>query len=299
MSTTTTSSSADPRGTGAERGARAAVHELADTTWGERLLRTGIAARAFVFVVLGYLVARIALGALGQGGTQNPASAPGVAQTIAERTDGRTAVLALGIGLALFALYSVVEAVRAHDDESSESKRWLGRAQSMWQCVIYAAFAVYCLRTALSDNAGHSSASQSDRRQQQWSAEILRWPAGPLWLAVLAAVLFAIAGYQLHVAVTRRFMKDLNRQEMSPGIRRATTLLGVIGTVARAAMFTVVGCFIALAAVENDPRKGEGVDGAARALAQNAGGVALLWALACGLAVYGLYLFAEARYRTI
>ncbi len=42
-----------------------------------------------------------------------------------------------------------------------------------------------------------------------------------------------------------------------------------------------------------------GIDGALRRLAERSYGPALLVLVACGLAAYGLYSFAEARYRRV
>lgn len=60
-------------------------------------------------------------------------------------------------------------------------------------------------------------------------------------------------------------------------------------------LFAIVGGCIISAAVENDPSKGQGVDGSVRIVAGNAAGVVLLWLLAGMLVVYGCYVFVEAR----
>ena len=52
----------------------------------------------------------------------------------------------------------------------------------------------------------------------------------------------------------------------------------------------------ALAALEADPEESSGLDGALKTLAAQPLGTALLLAVAAGLALYGLYSFARARY---
>ena len=288
-------STATPAAAGRE--ARSAARGVADNPWGDRLARVGIASRALVFVLLGYLVARIALGALGDGGTDKAASGPGVANAIVEQSGGSVVLFLLGIGLLFFAMFSVLEALRV--SESSDAKRWAKRARSAWQAGLYTAFGIYCLVKATTSGGDSGTSSQSSRQQEQWSARVLRWPAGWLWLGALGVALLAIAIYQTYRCVKRKFLDHLKTQEMSPRVRQIVTVVGIVGHVGRAASFALVGWFVLHAAVENDPKKGRGVDGAARMLANSTGGPVLLWLLAIGLVIFGAYLFFEARYREV
>jgi hypothetical protein len=281
----------------AGRQARSAAREFATNPWGERALRVGIASRGVVFVVLAYLVARIALGALGDGGTSKAASGPGVAEAIGAQTGGRLVLVLLGVGLLLYAVFSLLEAVREND--SSNVKRWGKRARSVWQMAVYASFGVLCIVKAASLGGSSGSSSHSNRQQEQWSARVLRWPAGWFWLGLLGVVLFVIAGAQVYGCLRRHFMKDLDQVRMSERMRRAAVAIGVAGHLGRAAAFALVGWFVLQAAIENDPQKGRGVDGSARMLASSSGGPALLWALAVGLALFGIHQFVEARFRRL
>jgi hypothetical protein len=293
----------EPAGRTSGRGPSSDVREaaagIANNEWGERAARTGIAARGVAFLVLAYLVVRIALGALGDGGTSKTASGPGVAQAVAAQTAGRVMLFVLGVGLLLYALFLALDAVRHHDDASSDWKRWLERVEPLFGCLLYLAFGAYCLVRVFTDTSKGQSARQSDRQQTQWSAEVLRWPAGWLWLGGLGVVLFVIAAVQLKRGVKRNFEDELEVGRMGRHIRSIATGLGIGGHVGRALMFGIVGWFVLGAAVENDPRKGKGVDGAARMLANSAFGPTLLAVLAAGLAAFGLYQLVEAKYRKV
>jgi len=271
---------------------------VADSKWGERALRFGIGARGFVFLVVAYLVARIAMGALGEGGTSNSASAQGAAEAVQEQTGGDVALVLLGIGMLLFALFCLVDATRNHGSDDSDAKKWAKRGATLWRAALYGGFGVYCFVKVLSGTSSGSS-KNSSHKQTQWSAEVLSWPAGWFWLGLLGVALFAVAGYQIFVAVKRKFWHHLQKEKMGPRTRSAATALGVIGYVARGAAYALVGWFVLHAAFEDDPKKGKGVDGSARMLANSTGGPYLLWLLAIGLAVFGLYLFIEARYREV
>jgi hypothetical protein len=80
---------------------------------------------------------------------------------------------------------------------------------------------------------------------------------------------------------------------------RLAVTLGTIGYLGRAGLFAIVGWFVLSAAIENDPDKGQGVDGSVRRFADSAAGPYLLWVLAAALTAYGLYTFMEARYRKV
>ena len=86
-------------------------------------------------------------------------------------------------------------------------------------------------------------------------------------------------------------------QKMSRETRRVVVFLGVVGTSARGAVFTLTGVFILRAALTYDASKARGLDGALRSLAASTGGGWLLGAAAFGLIVFGIYGYVEAIWR--
>ena len=272
---------------------------VAASTWGDRAARIGLGARGLVYLVLAYLVARIALGALGHVTSHKPASGPGVAQAIAAQPGGRTVLAVLAVGLLLYALFSLLDAILHHDDESPAARRWGDRALSAWGFVVYGAFSAYSFTTAFSRQGGTKSAAQEDRQDAQWSARVLRWPAGRLWLGLLGVVLVVIALFLVSRAARRSFRPRLDRRAMSRRTWRAALITGTIGYLGRAALFATVGACILRAAAENDPQSGQGVDGSIRILADSSAGPVLLWLIAITLATYGGYMGIESRYRHV
>ena len=86
---------------------------------------------------------------------------------------------------------------------------------------------------------------------------------------------------------------------MSDAEEAAATAAGVLGHLARAVVFTLIGLFLLRAAWEFDPKEARGLDGALMELSQQSYGDLLLGAAAVGLLAYALYCFVEARYRRI
>lgn len=274
-----------------------AAARLSGSKWGDGALRAGLASRGVVFLILGYLVIRVATGALGPPSESAPASLPGVPDVLAAQA-GHPVIVVLAIGLALYALFSAVDAVLHHDEESPAAKRWGDRALSAWGFVMYTSFSAYCFRIALGSSSG-TSAAQDQQQKTQWSAQVLRWPAGWLWLGLLATLLLVMAAFLVSRAWRRSFRPRLDKAEMGERTWRSAMILGTAGYLGRAALFAVVGGCILNAAVENDPQHGQGVDGSLRLLADSAPGRVALWLLAAALVCYGGYLFLETRYRYV
>ncbi|MDT4917014.1 MAG: hypothetical protein QOH89_1714, partial [Pseudonocardiales bacterium] len=246
---------------------RQATRQLADEAWVDRAARIGLAVRGVVFVILAYLVGRIASGALGGDTTSKPASGPGVAQSIAAQSGGRVVLFVLACGLVFYALFSLLDAVIHHNAESSLAKRWGARLVAAWGFAVYGAFSIFCFVTATSDESTGTSSRAEDAQQAQWSARVLRWPGGWFLLGALAFALLVAACVLAIAGIRRSFRDNLDESAMSPGIDRAATVLGTVGCVGRAGMFALVGYFVARAAIEDDPSNGQGVDGSARQLA--------------------------------
>lgn len=282
-----------------ERAVRRTEH-IARSTWGDRAARVGLGSRGVVFLLFGYLVARIALGALTpSSGESKPASIPGIPQALAAQTGGRVVLFVLAIGMLLYALFSLLDTVLHHNDETPWGKRWGDRLLSAWGFVMYTALAVYSAYTAVSASGGKKTSSQDTAQKRELSSRVLRWPLGWLWLGLLAGVLLVFAVFLVARAARRSFRPRLERSRMSRTAWVVANLTGTVGYLGRAGLFAVVGGTIMSAAVENDPAHGQGVNGSLRVLADTGPGPALLWALAVALVVYGGYLFVEMRFRRV
>ena len=77
------------------------------------------------------------------------------------------------------------------------------------------------------------------------------------------------------------------------------TDIGVVGHLARMVAFGLIGSFALKAAIDYNPTKAVGLDGALAPLARQSYGQFLLALVAAGLIAFGLYSIADARYRRI
>jgi len=124
--------------------------------------------------------------------------------------------------------------------------------------------------------------------------------AGGRWLVGLIGVAVVGVGVGLLVyGVKKKFVKRLNTARMTPAVHRTTTRLGLVGYSAKGVAYAIAGVLVIIAAVTYDPDKARGLDSALKTLAGQPYGPWLLGLIALGIAGFGVYCFAQARYRKV
>ena len=255
--------------------------------WVDRLARLGLGARGIVYLLVAWIAVRVALLHSGQ-----QADRQGAMQEIAHNTAGKAVLLAMAVGFFGYAAWRTVQAVSGFPDEDG-AKDWGKRAVSAARALLYLFFAYSTAHTALS---GRSSGG-SDQSSKQATAGVLAHTGGRV-IVVLAGAGFIVAGIALAVrGVLRKFESHLKTSQMGETTEHVVAALGVAGQTARGLVFAVIGGFLIDASVSYDPHKAQGLDGALRALGHATGGRLLLAVVALGLACFGAYSLAEARYR--
>jgi Domain of Unknown Function (DUF1206) len=281
--------------------AQDAAREAADSRWVDRVARAGLAARAAVYLMVAYLAGRLALTAagVGQASTARPASGGGALEALAEHPGGRVALGLLALGFLGYALLALVQAGFRHHNVNNPTERRGKRLFFAGVALLYAAFFVYTTSLLLRPGSGQTSASSSHAQETELTARVLSWPYGQLLVGTVGAVLVIAGlgfGYQ---AVSTNFQERLKRERMRPAIWWTATVLGAVGSWARAAVLVLVGVFVIAAAVTFDPRKARGLDASLRTLADQPYGPWLLGAVALGLVCYGAYVLLETVYRKV
>ena len=268
----------------------------ASGAWLRAVSRLGLACRATVYLLVGYLALRLALAAHGREGA--PASSAGAVQQAVAPVWGRVPLVMLIGGLAAYALTQLVEAIFRPAHATSTVGRWRQRAVSSWGFLLYSAF---CLSTAslLAGTAPKQTAQSEQRQDTDVTADLLRTGWGRL-LLILVGVIVVAAGVEVgRRSVRLDFRERFTAAHMSRGLALLTRALGALGCAARSVVFVLVGFFILKAAVLSSAKQTKGLDAVFRSVASSAYGVWLLALLASGLLCYGLYCLLEARYRDL
>jgi hypothetical protein len=247
------------------------------------LARFGLAARAFVYVVIGWLAVQIA-----RGHGSHEANQRGALADIAQHSYGVLLLWVLGVGFAAYAIWRLSEAGFGTIANGTKAG---ARLRSLVRGIVYAALSI----TTFSFIAGTSKQGQA-QQQETLTARVMKHAYGR-WLVGLIGLIVIVIGVGMIVeGVKKKFEKQLRMQELTGATRTLVVRLGMIGTVARGIVFAVAGVLVVEAAVTFNARKSTGLDGALRTLADRPYGPWLLGLLALGLIAFGLYGFAEARW---
>jgi hypothetical protein len=267
--------------------ARAAGSSATHSAPFEALTRVGFVARGVIYATIGLLAIQVAMHSTTQRTDQK-----GAMQTIEQQPFGHALLFAIAIGLGGYALWRFVQAVVGRGPEGGGDTSALGRLQAAGSGFAYAGMCALAVSILLGTSSSSGNAHSS-------TAGVLGWPGGP-WLVGLAGSLFiGIGAYQAYKGATRKFLEDDKTEQMGPTARRWITVVGVVGHLARAVAFGLIGVFVVKAALEYAPSKAVGLDGALAKIAHQTYGELLLAVVALGLMAFGAYSIADARYRRI
>lgn len=255
--------------------------------WVERLARLGYVAKGVVYVVIGFLALREALGAGGK--TTDPS---GAIQSIGTQPFGGAMLALLAAGLACYAAWKVVQGVMDPDDRGSDAHGIVRRVAYVGSGAIHGALAYTAAQSIL-------GAEDSSEDAAAASAMAIQPPLGPILVGLVGATVVSVGLYQLYAAYEAKFREDLRRLRMSEAEERWVVWAGRVGTAARAVAIGVAGAFLLLAAYHSNPEEVRGLGAALEVVQHQPLGPYMLGTIACGLLVYGAFMFAIARYRRI
>ncbi|MFI0357062.1 DUF1206 domain-containing protein [Actinomadura sp. 9N407] len=255
--------------------------------WFHHLIRTGLAARGVVYVLIGWLAVQIASG---HGGPE--ADQRGALETVVGGPGGIIAVWVMVAGFAGLVLWQIAEARYGRPVPGGDKPH--NRAFAFARALIYLAGLIGALGFAI--GIGGKS---SDQQSRAFTARAMDEPGGR-WLVLAVGAGFIVCGAVVgwHAA-RRKFLDELDRARMTAFVRKAVIPLGVVGNCARGLLLGGIGVFLAYAALRHDPGQAKGLDGTLREFAATPAGPLLLAAVAAGLAVFGIYAFCEARWRKV
>jgi len=249
----------------------------------------GLAAKGVVYVLIGFVTARAAFG-----GGNETTDTHGALERIVQMPFGPLLLGAVTLGLAGYALWRLVQALLDTENKGNELKGLWARGAYLVSAGIHAALTFTAAPLLLNTGAG---AGSGEGAAQDWTARLLEQPFGPWLVALIGVGLIGSGGFQLFRALTTNFRDRLQTSAMSSQEQTFAIWAGRAGYIARGVTFGIMGLFLVLAAFRQEPGEAKGLAGALNTLATQPYGPQLLGVVATGLALYGLYMFVEARYR--
>lgn len=258
--------------------------------WIERLARLGYVAKGVVYLAIGFLAVREALGLGGQ--TTGPGGAIRSVGSVGSQLVGGALLVALAAGLVGYAVWKVVQGVADPDEKGTDAHGLLRRVAYVGSGGIHAVLAFTAAQSVF--GANDSSEDAMTASAMAYGPQVGRVLVGAVGLGVISVGL-----YQLYAAYGARFMDELKIHQMDEKRERFVTLAGRVGTAARALAIGFAGTFVVLAAYQSDPQEVRGLGAALEALQKQPSGSWMLGAVAAGLLVYGAFMLLVARYRHI
>jgi len=246
--------------------------------------RLGLTARGFIYLLIGVLAFLVAIGH-----SNAETDQWGAMQQLNRGTAGHAVLWVVAAGLAGYSLWRLSEAVFGAVGETGKAGP---RLKSFFRACVYAFIAATAFEIAL----GRRSQSQAGR-QQNLSDKVMHHAGGRIAVGLVGAVVVVVGLALMYEGLRRKFERYLDLSPLTPTSARAVRYLGVVGTTVRGAVFAFAGGLVIQAAWDYQPKKAAGLDGALRALRDTAAGPFVLGAAAAGLVAFGLYGFAEARWR--
>lgn len=268
--------------------AESAGNRVEQSTVFELLARAGFVARALIYGIVGVLAVKLAIGAGGKTTNQS-----GALKTVAHQPFGEVLLVLVAVGLAGYALWRLLHALLGHGPEKSDST--FDRIAALGSGLAYGVICAIAIKILLEPGSGKGSSESASKA----TGGVLGWPAGVWLVGIAGLVVIGIALYQAYRGVTTDFLKDAKTQRMGETTRHWYTRLAIVGHLARAVVFGLIGIFLVKAALEYNPSKAVGLDGALAKLANQSYGSLLLGIVASGLVAFALYSLADARYRRI
>jgi hypothetical protein len=255
------------------------------------LARLGYAVKGILYIVIGVLAILLAIGHGGKATDQR-----GAIGAIASLPFGRFILIVMVIGLFGFGLWSIFQGILDTDGHGTNAKGIIARIGYAAVGVAYIILGYGALRVVIGAGSAGKSTTAST---QDWTALLLKHPYGQALVVIIGLIVLAIALYLYIRAYKAQFQARLNLGRLRSASRKAIVALGRFGYAALGVVFTIIGIFLIVAALQHNAHKAVGLDGALRNLIHQPFGPVLLFIVALGLIAYGLYSFAEARYRRI
>lgn len=257
--------------------------------WAEKAARIGYVTKGIVYFLVGGLSA---MAAFGLGG--DVSGKKDVFQWIIGLPFGRILLGAVAAGLLGYVSWRFIQAIKDPENRGNDFKAIMKRIGIAASGLAYTAVAFYAGKLALmpsGDDGGDS--------RQFFVSKLLQQPAGQ-WIVGAIAVFFAGMGvYYIFKAVSGKYKKRIDSDQMSEDERKAVMTAGRIGYIARGTVIGIIGFLFLKAALNSNASQADGTEGAFKFLQDSGYGPWLMGAVALGLVSYGIFCFVMAKYRPI
>ena len=253
----------------------------------EYLARGGFVGYGIIHLLFAWIALQVAFSGSGKESSQS-----GALQELAGESYGKTLLVIIVIGLIAMSIWQLFLAVVGESGEQTRAAI-AERVLSGVRAVLYGYLAWIAVKVIQGANASMGDSSESK------SAGLMQSSSGRFLAGFIGVVVLGIGVGIFIYGFTRKFTKHLNTGQMPATTRQPIIRLGMAGYMAKGVAYAIAGGLFVVAAVTFDSDKARGLDAALKTLAGHPWGVWLLALIAVGIAAFGVYCFAQARYRKI
>lgn len=257
---------------------RRAARRAGDSQAVEAVARVGFVVNGILHLLIGIIAIQIAWGLSTTGG--GSADQSGALGALAQNGLGRVILWIAVLGFLGLAVWQLAQAIGGQGLQGKASERLKAAGKG----IVYLAVA----STAFTFARGGSSSSKS--QSTDFTANLLGKPLGTALVVIVGLAIVGVGVYHIIKGWQKKFLQDLQEH---PG--QAVVTLARFGYIAKGVALMVVGGLFVLAAVNHDPKKASGLDGALRAMGDGPFGKLLLTLVALGFLAYGIYSFVRAK----
>lgn len=254
------------------------AREVGDSHPVELGARLGYAASGLMHLILGWIAVQIAWSRSAASADQSGAFA-----TLAKQPFGALLLWVCAAGFVLLAVWHLAAAITgAAGSETAD------RVKAAAKMVMYAALGW----TAFTFASGGRTSSKEQTKD--FTASLMSSGGGRLLVGALGLAIIGAGGYHIYKGVRAKFLDDLVQH---PGTW--AVMAGRVGYVAKGIALAVMGLLFLVGALRRSAAETTGLDGALRSLREQSFGSILLTLVGVGIATYGIYSFARARYARV
>ncbi|NJC26856.1 DUF1206 domain-containing protein [Neolewinella antarctica] len=252
----------------------------------QMLFQIGYTAKGIVYALIGFF----ALGSLI--GISRGATGPKeIIEWLGNSSLGHFALVAIGLGLLCYCGYRLYMAIMDTKNEGEDATALVKRIGWAVSGTSYGILSVFAFKEAFAGGGSKGG-------KQTMIATILEQNWGHLAVGLIGLIVLGVAAYQVYRAVKDKHMKDVKSQGLSQTQENTFRIMGRVGLVARAVVFTIIAYFLYRAAQSEDASEFRGIEESLEYLNQGWGNVALA-IIGLGLLAYGLFMFVRARFERV
>lgn len=193
----------------------------ATSSWSTPLARFGYAAKGVVYIIIGVLAAKVALG---DGGT--PTDRNGALRAIYEQPFGKLLLAVVAIGLIGYALWMFIQAIADPERKGGDAKGIGARLGYGGIGVSYTFLALAAGKLVMGTGNGGKG---SNATTQDLTARLLALPFGPILVTLVGLAVVGGGLFLLYRAYSATFQKHLDLTRLSARGRDAIVSLGRAG----------------------------------------------------------------------